>query len=72
MSSKRASESVTPLDGLAEELPTTREDVEALRRSREQIARGFSPEQIDRLRLPDWLPRPRRHRTFEGYEPFEL
>lgn len=71
MSSKRASEG-EDLDRLEVDLPTTSEDVAALRRARERVRGGFTLERVDLLRLPDWLPRPPRRRTFEGYEPFEL
>lgn len=71
MSSKRPSEPLD-LEGLDLAVPTTPEDVAALRRARERAGGGFTLERVDLLRLPSWLPRPPRRRTFEGYEPFEL
>lgn len=71
MSSKRASDE-RHRPRLALDLPTTPEDLMALRRARE-LARGrFTLEQVDHLDPPDWLPRRPRRRTFQGYEPFEL
>ncbi len=73
MSSRRASDpGGSVLDRIAEDIPTTPEDVEALRRARERARAGFTLEQIHLLEPPDWWEyTPRRH-SFEGYEPFEL
>lgn len=64
-----------PLDNLEQDLPTSAEDVEALRRIREerrQVPVALTEELLRALSPPDWLPRPPR-RTFEGCdEPFEL
>lgn len=64
-----------PLDNLEQDLPTTAEDVEALRRirkERRQVPMALTEELLRFLSPPDWLPRPPR-RTFEGCdEPFEL
>ncbi len=64
-----------PLDRLELDLPTTAEDVEALRRIREerrQVPMALTEELLRFLSPPDWLPRPPR-RTFEGCdEPFDL
>ena len=74
VSSKRPSENrrePTVLDRLAEDLPTTSRDIQALRR-----ARGRNPEapleRLDLLTAPDWVPRPTDRTTAEGWEPFEL
>ena len=71
MISRRASEP-SSLDRIEIDIPTSPEDVEALRRARERAGGRFTLERINDLALPEWLPRPRRRRTFEGYEPFEL
>lgn len=72
MSSKRASEESPDLDRIAEDIPTTPEDVEALRRARQRAREGFTLEQVHLLEPPDRLPRGPRRRTSEGWEPFEL
>ena len=72
MSSKRSSEPSVVLDRIEEDIPTTPEDVRALRRSRERAGKGFTLEQIHLLEPPDWLPRRGRRKTAEGWEPFEL
>lgn len=72
MSSKRASDASPVLDRIEEDLPTAPEDVAALRRARERARQGFTLEQVHLLEPPDWLPRPARRRTAEGWEPFEL
>lgn len=73
MSSKRASDpNRSVLDRIEEDIPTTPEDVEALRRARERARSGFTLEQIHLLEPPDWWGYPPRRRSFEGYEPFEL
>ncbi len=73
MSSKRASDpSTSALDRIEEDIPTTAQDVEALRRARERSRAGFTLENIHLLEPPSWWTySPRRH-SFEGYEPFEL
>lgn len=72
MSSKRASDS-PDLISIEDDVPTTPEDVTALRRARERVGDRFSLERMNLLQPPDWLPRPPlRRRTFEGCEPFEL
>ena len=60
------------LDRIAEDIPTTPEDVTALRRARELALHGFTLELVHLLEPPDWFPRPPRRRTFAGFEPFEL
>ena len=67
MSSKRPE----PLD-LERDLPTTAEDVAALRRIRESRKISFAEylRFLSRLRLPTGAARPRK--THEGQEPFEL
>ena len=72
MSSNGPSENPLVLDRIAEDIPTTPEDVAALRRARERVSSGFTLEQVHLLEPPDWFPRPPRRRTFEGFEPFEL
>jgi hypothetical protein len=72
VSSSASSDDPLVLDRIAEDIPTTPEDVAALRRARERSRRGFSLEQVELLEPPDWLPAPPRRRTFEGREPFEL
>jgi hypothetical protein len=72
VSSNGPSENPLVLDRIAEDIPTTPEDVAALRRARERCAAGFSLEQVHLLEPPDWFPRPPRRRTFAGFEPFEL
>ncbi len=59
-----------PLD-LDRDLPTTPEDVAALKRIREHQRLGFADylEFLSRLELPDHGV---RRKTHEGYEPFEL
>jgi len=66
MSSKRPE----PLD-LEKDLPTTAEDVAALRRARERRPLGFVDylEFLSRLPFPDHRV---RRKTHEGHEPFEL
>lgn len=73
MSSRRPSEASPPgdLDRIEEDIPTTPEEVAALRRARERVGGAFSLERMNDLAVPDWLPRPRR-RTAEGREPFAL
>ena len=74
MSSKRLSDirsAIALLDRLTEDLPTTPEDVAALRRVRDRRP-GGSLEDMSRLAPPSWLPRAPRRRTAEGWEPFEL
>jgi hypothetical protein len=57
---------------LERDLPTTAEDVEALRRLRRPAGRSLL-EHIDDLAAPELFgPLPRRRRTSEGFEPFEL
>lgn len=57
-----------PLD-LERDVPTTADDVAALRRIRESRRIPFA----EYLRfLSQLLPAPRRRKTFEGREPFEL
>lgn len=64
-----------PLDHLERDIPTAAEDVEALRRIREERRKppvALTEELLRFLSPPDWLPRSPR-RTFEGCdEPFEL
>lgn len=72
MTSSGSSEDRLVLDRIAEDIPTTPADVEALRRARERSRRGFTLEQVHLLEPPDWLPVPPCRRTFEGCEPFEL
>ena len=72
MSSNEPSENPLVLDRIAEDIPTTPEDVAALRRARERVLSGFTLEQVHLLAPPDWFPRPPRRRTFEGFEPFSL
>ncbi len=75
MSSREPSEAPqrsADLDRIEEDIPTTPEDVEALRRIAESRRSGFTLEQIHLLAVPDWLPRPHRRGTSEGWEPFEL
>ncbi len=59
-----------PLD-LDKDLPTTPEDVAALKRIRERQRLGFADylEFLSRLQLPTHGV---RRKTHEGYEPFEL
>lgn len=66
MSSKRSE----PLE-LERDLPTTPEDVAALKRIRESRRLGFADylEFLSRLDLPTHGV---RRKTHEGYEPFEL
>lgn len=71
MSSKRGFDPRRVLDRIAEDIPTTREDVEALRRARERARSRVSLAEVDLLRSPDGLPR-RPRRTADGREPFEL
>ena len=72
MSSNEPSENPLVLDRITEDIPTTPEDVAALRRARELALHGFTLEQVHLLAPPAWFPRPPRRRTFEGFEPFEL
>lgn len=72
MNSIASSDRPLILDRIAEDIPTTPEDVAALRRARARSRRGFSLEQVQLLEPPDWLPAPPRRRAFEGREPFEL
>lgn len=72
MSSKRPSEEGPVLGRIAEDIPTTSADREALRQARERSRRGFTLERVHLLEPPDWLPRPARRPTAEGWEPFEL
>ena len=67
VSSKRSE----PLD-LERDLPTTAEDVAALRRIRESRRISFADylRFLSRLQLPSRATRPRK--THEGQEPFEL
>lgn len=71
MSSKRPSEG-SDLDRLEEDVPTTPEDVAALRSARERVRGRFTLEHMDLLRPSDRLPYRPRRRTSEGWEPFEL
>lgn len=71
MSSRESSD----LPDLERDLPTTQEDIEALRRNRPVV----DPNWIDQLQaLIDQMPPEvvrealRRRKTFEGCEPFEL
>lgn len=60
------------LDRLAEDLPTTAEDVEVLRRLRRRRIEGALREP-NRLAPPAFLPAPRRRRrTFAGCPELEL
>ena len=62
----------TDLVSLETDLPTTKEDVEALRRARPAPRSGLL-EHPEWLQPPDWLPPARdRERTSAGWEPFEL
>lgn len=75
MSSRKPSDSPrasADLDRIEEDIPTTPEDVEALRRVAESRRSAFTLEHVHLLAVPDWLPRPRRRKTSEGWEPFEL
>lgn len=58
---------------LERDIPTTAEDVRALRESRPRPATDWL-EQLQKLvdQLPDAHEIRRRRRTFEGCEPFEL
>lgn len=60
------------LDHLEEDLPTTPEDIAALRRIREEQGATFSLEDVNLLNPPDGFSFPRHRRTAEGYEPFTL
>jgi len=71
VSSKRSSES-PGLDRIEEDIPTTPEDVAALRRARERVGWRFSLERMNELQSPSWWTYPPRRRTSEGWEPFEL
>lgn len=65
MSSNKASE---PLD-LERDLPTTAEDVRALRENRPKWGEDW----LDRLEATTKaFPQPARRKTFAGFEPFEL
>ncbi len=65
-----SSKHLEPLD-LEKDLPTTPEDVVALKRIRERQRLGFADylEFLSRLELPT---HGLRRKTHEGYEPFEL
>lgn len=64
--------SADALDHLAEDLPTTAEDVEVLRRLRRRRVEG-ALRHPNLLAPPPFLPSPRRpRRTFEGCPEFVL
>lgn len=52
-------------------VPTTPEDIHALRRIREQI-RPWPMDQLNRLAPPDWCPVSPRRRVLPNAEPFRL
>ena len=64
--------SALDLPNLENDLVTTPEDVEALRRIRREDRRRYSLERLEELQLPEWLAGPPRRSTSEGWEPFEL
>lgn len=59
------------LENLEEDLPTTPEDVVALRRIRKEQGASFRLEDVNLLNPPEGFPA-RRRRTDEGREPFTL
>ena len=61
------------LSDLDRDIPTTPEDVRALRENRPRFGSDWL-EQLQKLvdQVPDAHEIRRRRKTFEGYEPFEL
>ncbi len=58
-------------DRIAIAIPTTPEDVAALRRIRERV-QPCSAAELNRLSPPEWLAIPPRRRVVAGAEPFRL